>query len=33
LESKTRGNLSTEEQQVLSNVVFQLRTLYVQHSR
>jgi hypothetical protein len=29
LESKTRGNLSAEEQQVLSNVVFQLRSLYV----
>jgi len=32
LESKTTGNLSTEEQQLLSNVVFQLRTLYVQHN-
>jgi len=30
LESKTMGNLSTEEQQMLSNVVFQLRALYVQ---
>jgi hypothetical protein len=32
LESKTAGNLSAEEQQVLSNVVFQLRALYVQHT-
>ena len=30
LESKTRGNLSTEESHVLSNIVFQLRTLFVQ---
>ena len=30
LESKTTGNVSTEEQQVLSNVIFQLRALYVQ---
>jgi hypothetical protein len=30
LETKTRGNLSTEESQMLSNVIFQLRTLYVQ---
>jgi hypothetical protein len=30
LESKTRGNLSAEETQILSNIVFQLRTLYVQ---
>jgi hypothetical protein len=30
LESKTRGNLSVEESQILSNLVFQLRTLYVQ---
>ena len=30
LESKTRGNVSAEESQVLSNVVFQLRTLFVQ---
>jgi hypothetical protein len=30
LESKTRGNLSAEESQILSNVVFQLRTLFVQ---
>ncbi len=33
LEGKTKGNLSTEEQQVLSGVVFQLRTLYVQHTK
>ena len=30
LESKTRGNLSAEESQILSNVVFQLRSIYVQ---
>ena len=33
LESKTKGNLSAEEQQILSNVIFQLRSLYVQHGR
>ncbi len=33
LESKTRGNLSAEEQQILSNVIFQLRTLYVQQTK
>lgn len=33
LESKTTGNLSAEEQQILSNVVFQLRSMYVQHTR
>ncbi len=33
LESKTRGNLSSEEKQILSNVIFQLRTLYVQQAR
>lgn len=33
LESKTRGNLSAEEEQILSNVLFQLRSLYVQASR
>lgn len=32
LESKTTGNLSTEEKQVLASVVFQLRALYVQHN-
>ncbi len=32
LENKTTGNLSTEETQVLSNVIFQLRALYVQHN-
>jgi hypothetical protein len=31
LESKTKGNLSVEEQQILSNVIFQLRSLFVQH--
>jgi len=30
LEMKTRGNLSAEESQLLSDIVFQLRTLYVQ---
>lgn len=30
LELKTRGNLSAEESQLLSNIVFQLRTVYVQ---
>ncbi|MDX2435900.1 MAG: DUF1844 domain-containing protein [Acidobacteriota bacterium] len=30
LESKTAGNVSPEEQQMLSNVVFQLRSLYLQ---
>ena len=33
LESKTKGNVSAEEGQILSNVIFQLRTLYVQHQR
>lgn len=33
LEAKTRGNLTAEESQVLSNVIFQLRTLYVQRAR
>ena len=33
LESKTRGNLSAEEAQVLSGVLFQLRTEYVQAPR
>jgi len=33
LETKTRGNLSSEEEQILSNVLFQLRALYVQASR
>ena len=31
LETKTTGNLSSEEMQVLSNVIFQLRALFVQH--
>ncbi len=30
LELKTRGNLSVEEQQVVSNLLFQLRSLFVQ---
>jgi len=30
LETKTAGNLASEEKQVLSGVVFQLRSLYVQ---
>ncbi len=30
LETKTRGNLSAEEAQILSNIVFQLRALFVQ---
>ncbi len=33
LETKTRGHLSLEEEQILSNVLFQLRALYVQASR
>ncbi|MCU0302463.1 MAG: DUF1844 domain-containing protein [Thermoanaerobaculales bacterium] len=33
LESKTKGNLSGEEKQVLSNVIYQLRTLFLQRSR
>jgi hypothetical protein len=33
LERKTRGNLSAEEQQILSNVIFQLRTMYLQHGK
>ena len=32
LENKTNGNLSTQEQQVLSNIIFQLRALYVQNN-
>ena len=32
LEAKTTGNLSSEEQQILSNIIFQLRALYVQHN-
>lgn len=30
LETKTAGNVSPEEQQILSNVVFQLRSLFLQ---
>ena len=33
LETKTRGNLSMEEGQVLSNVVFQLRSMFLQAGR
>ncbi len=33
LESKTAGNLSGEEKQILSNVIFQLRSLFVQMNR
>ena len=33
VETKTKGNLSTQEAQLLSNLVFQLRTMYVQASR
>lgn len=33
LEEKTKGNLSQDESKALSNVIFQLRTLYVQRSR
>jgi len=33
LESKTKGNISLEEKQVLSNVVHQLQSMYVQYGR
>jgi hypothetical protein len=33
LETKTRGNLTVDESQILSNVVFQLRALFVQKRR
>jgi hypothetical protein len=33
LEAKTRGNLSAEETQLLSSVVFELQTAFVQRSR
>jgi hypothetical protein len=33
LESKTRGNLSAEEKQILSTVIFQLRSLFLQAGR
>lgn len=33
LENKTQGNLSAEENELLSNVVFQLRTLFVQNAK
>jgi hypothetical protein len=33
LGSKTRGNLSSEEERILSHLVYQLRTLYLQASQ
>jgi hypothetical protein len=33
LEAKTRGNLSTQESQLLSNLLFQLRSAFVQGGR
>lgn len=33
LEGKTAGNLSAEEKQLLSNVIFQLRSMYVQQTK
>lgn len=33
LEIKTQGNLSTEEQRLLSTIVFELRTMFVQASQ
>lgn len=33
LETKTRGNLSAEEAQLLSNVIFDLRSLFLQAGR
>jgi len=33
VETKTRGNLSTEESRLLSDLVFQLRTMYVKANR
>lgn len=33
LEGKTVGNLSSEEQQILANVIYQLRSLFVQTNR
>ena len=33
LESKTVGNLTSEEKQILSNIIFQLRSLFVQSNR
>jgi hypothetical protein len=33
LETKTKGNLSNDEAQLLSNLVYQLRTMYVQATR
>jgi hypothetical protein len=33
LEAKTKGNLSADEQRLLSNVVFELRTMFVQATR
>ena len=33
LEEKTRGNLAAEEEKVLSDVIFQLRSMYIQRGR
>lgn len=33
LETKTHGNLSDEERQLLTNIVFELRTMFVQATR
>ncbi len=33
LEEKTSGNLSAEESKILSDIIFQLRTLFVQSTR
>lgn len=33
LEDKTTGNLSGEEKQILTNVIFQLRSMFVQQNR
>ena len=33
LENKTAGNLSQDEKQILSNTVFQLRTMFVQNRK
>ncbi len=33
LETKTQGNLSVEEQRLLSTIVFELRTMFVQANR
>ncbi|MFV2071163.1 MAG: DUF1844 domain-containing protein [Thermoanaerobaculales bacterium] len=33
LEEKTRGNLAVEDERVLSDVIFQLRSMYIQRTR